>query len=227
MVTIALCLLAPWLAGCTSTPYVTPETPAAWAFDSIEALPEVGDLDGVTLKRALAARRSVRDVEPTPLTSEQQAALLWAAQGQTADWGGRTAPSAGALYPLEAYLVTADAIRHYVPAAHQAQVRRTAHALTDVAGAVGQPAALDAPALVVITGTPDRLKSKYLLRAGRYTLMEAGHAAQNVLLVSTALGLGSVPIGAFSPTAVASALALPEGEEPLYVIPVGVPGQSP
>ncbi len=148
---------------------------------------------------------------------------MWAAQGETAPWGGRTAPSAGALYPLDVYLVTGDAVRHYLPATHEAQVRETSTALAAVADAVGQDAAAAAPALFVITGTPDRLKPKYLLRAERYTYLEAGHAAQNVLLAATALGLAGVSIGSFDQAAPSRRWRCRTGQEPIYVIPLGVP----
>jgi SagB-type dehydrogenase family enzyme len=121
------------------------------------------------------------------------------------------------------YVVTGEAVSHYLPAGHQAEVRGSTEALPAVADAVGQDAAANAPALVVITGTPGRLKHKYLLRAERYTTLEAGHAAQNVLLAATALGLAGVTIGSFDQAATARALALPMGEEPIYVIPIGVP----
>jgi len=198
----------------------------SWAFDRVEDLPDAGTLDDGLLVDALTNRRSVREFAPDPITAEQSAGLLWAAQGMTADWGGRTAPSAGALYPLEVYLVTDDDVRHYVPDGHQVQVRDSTEARTAVAEAVGQDSALDATALIVITGTPDRLKPKYLLRAERYTLMEAGHAAQNLLLAATALGLGGVSIGAFDAGAVARALDLPYGEDPIYVLPIGVPARA-
>lgn len=220
---VALCLLTPLVAGCTSTPFMSGTVEDAWTFDRVEVLPDAGPLNDVTLADALAQRRSTRNFAPEPITAEQAAALMWAAQGETAPWGGRTAPSAGALYPLDVYLVTGDAVWHYLPASHEAQVRDSSSALPAVAEAVGQDAAAAAPALFVIAGTPDRLKPKYLLRAERYTYLEAGHAAQNVLLAATAIGLAGVSIGSFDQAATVRALALPDGEEPIYVIPIGVP----
>ena len=101
-------------------------------------------------------------------------------------------------------------------------MRESTEAHTRIVNAVGQDAAANAPALLVITGTPARLKPKYLLHADRYTVLEAGHAAQNVLLAATALGLGGVPIGSVHESDAGSALDLPRGEEPLYVLPIGV-----
>ena len=90
-----------------------------------------------------------------------------------------------------------------------------------VADAVGQDSARAAPAVVVISGVAARVEPKYGGRAERYVLLEAGHAAQNLLLAAAALGLGGVPIGAFGDDALARALDLPAGEETLYAIPVG------
>ena len=221
-----LCLAAPGLCACAPVLLLSDAPSGPWAFDRIEELPDPGALDGTTLAEALAGRRSVRDFEPTPLTVDQSTALLWAAQGVTAPWGGRTAPSAGALYPLEVYLVTPTGIQRYLPDEHRVQVQDNAAAQPALAVAVGQPATSAAPAVFVITGTPGRLKPKYLFRAERYTLIEAGHAAQNLLLAATAIGLGGVSIGAFDQAAVASVLGLPAGEEPIYVIPVGAPARA-
>ena len=221
-----LVLILPGLGACGPVPLLTAERPAEWAFDRVEDLPERGDLDGTTLAEALVARRSVRAFAATPLSAGQSADLLWAAQGVTASWGGRTAPSAGALYPLEVYLVTAGGIRRYLPDGHRAEVRDDTDARRALADVVGQDAAAQAPALVVITGTPRRLLPKYLMHAERYTLMEAGHAAQNLLLAATALGLGGVPIGAIDEAGVSSVLGLPDGEDPVYVIAVGTPAPS-
>ena len=87
--------------------------------------------------------------------------LLWAAQGVTSDEGGRTAPSAGALYPLEVYVVTEDAVLHYLPDGHRAESRESATVRLAVADAVGQDAARAAPAVIVIAGVPARVEPKY------------------------------------------------------------------
>ncbi len=125
------------------------------------------------------------------------------------------------------YVVTEAAVLHYLPDGHRAETRESATVRSAVADAVGQDAARAAPAVVVIAGVPARVEPKYGGRAERYVLLEAGHAAQNLLLAATALGLGAVPIGAFGDDALARALDLPPGEETVYAIPVGQPsGQS-
>jgi SagB-type dehydrogenase family enzyme len=178
----------------------------------------------LTLEEALAARRSVREFSDEPLTMQDLSQLLWAAQGLTAPWGGRTAPSAGALYPLEVYLVTPDGLCRYLPDGHRLEVlahddRRRALARA----ALGQEAVAGAPAVLIITAVYARTSQKYGNRAGRYVHLEAGHAAQNVLLQAVSLGLGAVPVGAFDDRAVQYALGLPPDHEPLYLIPVGHP----
>jgi SagB-type dehydrogenase family enzyme len=168
-------------------------------------------LKGTTsLEEAVARRASVRDFTAKPLAPQEISQLLWAAQGITRNWGGRAAPSAGALYPLETYLVTAEGLFHYLPARHQL-LRLTDHNLMkDLChAALGQACT--------------RESEKYGQRAERYVAMEAGHAAQNVLLQATALGLGAVPVGAFHDDRVQKALGLPDSHRPLYLIPVGHP----
>lgn len=175
------------------------------------------------LADALTQRRSARAFTDSVPTDQQAGTLLWAAQGVTSAEGGRTAPSAGARYPLEVYWLTDEEAWQYVPDGHRAQVRAPSGLRSQVADAVGQDAAVQAPALIVVTGTPERLRDRYGDRSERYTLLEAGHAAQNVLLAATALGLGAVPIGAVDDDAIVAALGLPDGESVMYVIPVGTP----
>ncbi len=166
----------------------------------------------------------MRDFTDERLTLEELSQLLWAAQGVTAEWGGRTAPSAGALYPLEIYVVTPDGLYHYLPEGHRAEILTTEDVRASLAdAALGQAAVREAPAVLVVTAVYARTEIKYGERAARYIHLEAGHAAQNVLLQAVAIGLGGVPVGAFSDAAVQRALDLPEDHEPLYLIPVGHP----
>ncbi len=182
----------------------------------------------VSLEETLATRRSKREFTEEALTLKEMSQLLWAAQGITADWGGRTAPSAGALYPLEVYLVTADGLYHYVPQGHKAIVESKGDLRPGIWEAgLKQGALKEAPVIFVITAVYERTERKYGPRAERYVMLEAGHAAQNILLQAVALGLGAVPIGAFYDEQVQEALALPSDHKPLYLIPVGHPeGES-
>ena len=187
-------------------------------------LPAPRTLGSASLEETLAARRSAREFSDEPLTLEQISQLLWSAQGITVDWGGRTAPSAGALYPLEVYVVTADGSFHYLPDGHRLRVMSRGDLRAPLAeAALDQSAVSEAPAVFVITAVYARTAGKYGDRAERYVHLEAGHACQNLLLQAVALGLGAVPIGAFSDAEVQSVLGLPADQEPLYLIPVGHP----
>ncbi|MEE8163144.1 MAG: SagB/ThcOx family dehydrogenase [Anaerolineae bacterium] len=188
------------------------------------ALPEPRLKGEISLEEALARRRSVRSFTEEELTLEEISRLLWAAQGMTADWGGRTAPSAGALYPLEVYVATANGLYHYVPQGH----RVISESQDDLRlklweAGLRQDWIREAPAVFVITAIYERTAKKYGGRAERYVKLEAGHTCQNILLQAVALDLGAVPIGAFYDDQVQAALSLPTDHEPLYLIPVGHP----
>jgi SagB-type dehydrogenase family enzyme len=188
------------------------------------ALPEPRVHGQLSLEEALAQRRSVRSFTEQELTLEEISQLLWAAQGLTADWGGRTAPSAGALYPLEVYVVTPDGLYHYVPKGHKVIVESQDDLRRDLwEVALKQDAIRDAPAVFVMTAVYERTAGKYGQRAERYVRLEAGHACQNILLQAVALNLGAVPIGAFYDDQVQAVLSIPPDHEPLYLIPVGRP----
>jgi SagB-type dehydrogenase family enzyme len=151
--------------------------------------------------------------------------LLWAIQGTTHERGFRTAPSAGALYPLEIYLVTEEGIFHYEPERHDlAVMSRDNPSASLYRAALSQEAVRQAPAVFVVTAVYERTAQKYGdERSPRYVHLEAGHAAQNLLLQAVALNLGAVPIGAFQDEEVQAALELPADHKPLYLIPVGHP----
>lgn len=193
---------------------------------STSALPSPDRDRGPTLDTVLAGRRSIRDLSDRPVHDEAISRLLWAAQGVTATWGGRTAPSAGALYPIEVYAATAGALRRYVPSEQATVEIAREDRRPRIAQATGQETPLVAPVLIVITGVMSRTAAKYGDRAERYVQLEAGHVCQNLLLEATALGLAAVPMGAFSDDDLREALGVAEDELPLYVIPVGHPGEG-
>lgn len=187
------------------------------------ALPAVSSARGVALEEALSRRRSVRSFSSRALTSEEIARLVWAAQGITDQANGlRTAPSAGALYPIEVYLVSPDGVFRYVPASHALARLATGDRRAQLArAALDQDAVRLAAVDIVLAGVEARLARKYGARAERYLLLEAGHVAENVLLEAVSLGLGAVPIGAFQDDDVARVAELRPGEKALYVLPVG------
>jgi SagB-type dehydrogenase family enzyme len=177
----------------------------------------------VTLDEALRHRRSTRAFSSRAVGPGLALRLCWAAQGITEPREGlRTAPSAGALYPLELYVVGRDGVSRYEPR-RDALVRFGGGDRRDALAraALGQDAVRRAGVDLVLTGVVARTRAKYGARAERYVALEAGHAAQNVLLEVTALGLGAVPIGAFDDADVRRVLGAPAGETPLYVIAVG------
>jgi SagB-type dehydrogenase family enzyme len=196
------------------------------------ALPEPRAESGTSVEEALAQRRSVRAYSGEHLTTEEVSQLLWAAQGITAPWGGRTAPSAGALYPLELYVVIGDVegmdtgVYRYRPEEHELEKVLDGDLrakLTDAA--LGQDCIRAAAIDIVFTAVYERTTAKYGERGERYVQMEAGHAVQNVYLQAVALDLGTVTIGAFTDSEVKSIMNLEEQEDPLYIMPVGRRGR--
>lgn len=214
--------LASGCAQVASTPIPSPSP------ESALELPEPRYDGNVSLEQALLQRRSVRDCTGEPLTLAEVSQLLWAAQGITDARGFRTAPSAGALYPLELYVVVGDVrgltagVYRYEPEGHQLLRLTDGDERPGLAeAALGQGFVEAAAVDFVVTGVYERTTAKYGDRGVRYVHQEAGHAAQNLCLQATALGLGAVPVGAFYDDEVIRLLNLPGNETPLYIIPVG------
>ena len=183
-----------------------------------------------SLGEALQRRRSVRDYTGQSLSLQQVAQLLWAAQGSNHPTGLRTAPSAGALYPLDVLLVTGkvtgldEGVYRYHPTQHALELHHRGDPRARLArAAYGQSWLAGAAAVLVVTASYERTTRKYGERGRRYVHIEVGHAAQNALLQAAALGLGAGVVGAFDDDAVARLLDLPASEHPLYLLPVGWP----
>lgn len=182
----------------------------------------------LSLEEVLSKRRSIRDYKNEEISFEDFSQLLWSLQGITDRLNGlRTAPSAGALYPLEIYAVVGNVkglkagVYKYFPFSHSIKKVLDGDKRKDLANsALGQESIIEGAVSFVITAVYSRTTKKYSQRGERYVIMEVGHAAQNLLLQATALDLGAVPIGAFYDNKVKSLLKLDE-EEPLYIIPVG------
>lgn len=190
--------------------------------EDVIILPAPDTKGNVTVEAAISKRRSVRAFSDKELTLKEISQLLWAAQGITDKKGHRSSPSAGALYPLEIYLTKKDGLYKYIPDGHK--IRRVSD--KDLrnslqSAAFSQSSVSTASVDIIICAVYERVKSRYADRGTRYTDIEVGHAAQNVHLQAIALGLDSVPIGAFNDNAVFKLLSLPEDETPLYIIPVG------
>jgi SagB-type dehydrogenase family enzyme len=203
------------------------------SMSGIVDLPPPAVDSGVSVERALAERRSVRAYAPGALTLAELGQLLWAAQGVTAPGGLRAAPSAGALYPLELRVAVGEVagletgVYQYRPAAHCLERSDPRDLRPDLAAAAHQQAWVsDNAALVVISAQYGRTTGKYGPRGVRYAQLEAGHAAENLFLQATALGIATVVVGAFDDAAVTRLLRLEPGEEPLVLMPLGRPPEG-
>ena len=179
----------------------------------------------LSLEEVIARRRSIRQFYGQELTNAEIAQLLWAAQGVTdVQQGLRTVPSAGAFYPLELYLAQSSGFYHFDAASHCLDQLSTDDFRSDMyKAAFNQDSILEASAVFVITATYVRTASKYGDRARLYAALEAGHAAQNMLLQAVSLNLGALPIGAFDEELLHKVLVVPENDRALYIIPVGHP----
>jgi len=177
-----------------------------------------------SIEETLNRRRSVRDYKRGPLSLEQVSQLLWAASGR--NLYRRTAPSAGATYPLEIYLVVGEVegleqgIYHYSSPRHSLEMIREQDVRNRLSrAALGQEMIEEAPVNIIIAADYGRTTGHYGQRGNRYVHMEVGHVGQNVSLQAIALSLGTVMIGAFEDKEVKEVLGIKE--EPLYIIPVG------
>jgi len=181
-----------------------------------------------SIEEALLTRRSIRDYQEGGLALSDVSQLLWAAQGITDPSGKRTAPSAGALYPLEVYLVVGEVeglsagVYRYLPAEHALTLTLEGDIREALAEAsLGQEWVLNAPASILITAIFERTTRRYGQRGERYVYMEVGSVAQNVYLQAVPLGIGTVFVGAFHEDQVIQAAGIVEGEVPVCILPVG------
>ena len=203
-------------------------------------LPEPVKDSDTSIEEALLERRSIRRYKDDPLTLAEVSQLLWAAQGITAHWGGRTAPSAGATYPLEVYVVVgnvcdlSEGIYKYKPHGHKLEMVAEGDKRAELCdAALGQRCVRDGAIVIVFSAVYERTTGRYKTpvrdertgasypRGVRYVHMEVGHAAQNVYLEAVSLNLGTVVVGAFSDGEVKKIINMPEEERPLYIMPVG------
>ncbi len=187
-------------------------------------LPKPKEKGLTSIEETLNKRRSVRDYKKRPLGLEEISQLLWAASGK--NLYRRTAPSAGATYPLETYLVVGEVeglepgIYHYSFSSHRLERIREQDIRKKLCrSALGQSMIEEAPIDIIIAADYDRTTGHYGQRGIRYVHMEVGHVGQNISLQANALSLGTVMIGAFEDNQVKEVLGIKE--EPLYIIPVG------
>jgi len=199
-----------------------------------EALRLPRQLPSADLWQALRLRRSIRDFADEPLSQESLALLLWAGQGITRRGFVplRTAPSAGALYPVETY-VCAGRVEGLRPGVYHWELpdERLApvSARGDVAraaceAALGQDMVAAAPVTFVWSAVWARSAEKYGDRALRYAYLDAGHLAENLHLAATSVGLGACMIGAFFDDAMNALIGVDgQDEAVIYAACVGKP----
>jgi SagB-type dehydrogenase family enzyme len=192
------------------------------------SLPEPRLSSATSVEEALRKRRSVREYTSGGLTLAELGQLLWAAYGVTRPDGKRTAPSARELYPLRVYALAGSVdglepgLYRYEPASHSLELRTAGDLRSRLYQATfSQGAVLEAPAILVFSGLYALADAEFGAGGRQYVHMDLGHAGENVHLQAVALGLGTVVIGAFRPAGVQELLQLPEGETPLYLMPVG------
>ncbi len=185
-------------------------------------LPSPGLSGAMSVEAAIASRRSQRSYRKAPLTMAEISQILWAAQGVTDPQRGlRTAPSARALYLLNVYFFPGDVtgipkwMFRYSPKDHALIGLSAGDRKKDLFEAAGQKPIQEAPAALLITGIASKTSNPM------WMYLEAGHAAQNVYLQATALDMGTVVMAGFPPDKVRKVLALPEDEQPIYIMPLG------
>lgn len=195
------------------------------------ALPQPSIAGKVSVEQAIQQRRTVRNFREIPLSLPQLAQMLWAAQGITDSKGlGRSAPSGGARYPLDVYIVVGkkgvgdleEGVYHYAPESHSiSSVGRKDLRKELAAACLGQMWMAEAPVMFVITAEYKRITGRYGDRGVRYAQIEAGHVGQNIFLQAEALGLGAGIVGAYHDAEVVKAMGIPLEREPLLIMPVG------
>ena len=223
----------PLLASLTSSLAVFILSTAQVSMGADIFLPKPSYKGTVTVEEALKSRRTHRSFQARPIALQQFSQILWAAYGVTARNFGlylKTAPSAGALYPLDIYAVVGDkgvetlqpGTYHYRPDDHSISLIKKGDLRVVVAErSLHQMWIAKAPFILVITGEYGRSTIKYGRRGVIYTHIETGHVGQNIFLQTEALGLKAGIVGAFNNKQVIKALGLPASHDPLVIMPVG------
>jgi SagB-type dehydrogenase family enzyme len=200
----------------------------------IVGLPSASPPNPRSLHDSIRNRRSIRQFAGTPISSRSLSYLLWSSTGISRTERGcefRTAPSAGALYPIETYLclnnveTISPGIYHYSVKGHCLEFLRAGdHASAVARAALDQKMCRAAAVVFVWTAVFQRSKWKYGQRAYRYVYLDAGHIAENLALAATSLDLGSCHIAALYDDEVNSLLGVDGIEEStLYMTVVGHP----
>ncbi len=194
-------------------------------------LPSPIAVSETSIEETLWQRKSVREYEKKGLTLQDVGQILWSSYGVNAPrGGGRTVPSAGAIYPLNFYLVAREVeviepgVYRYLPQAgslSEIVAGTVSHELALACS--GQDFVEKAPACLVFAADLTKMAEKYGRRGELYVYYEVGHAGENVYLQVQSLGLGTVAVGAFDEAAVGNLLGLAQEERVLYLMPFGIP----
>jgi len=196
---------------------------------SMLKLPEPGYTSNVSIEEAIQGRRSTRRYKDDALTLKEVSQLLWAAQGITGlEKGFRAAPSAGAMYPLDLYVVAGNVegldagVYRYSPGGHTITKTMDGDIRRELTEACLNQRMIERGAFtIVFTAIYERTTNRYGDRGIRYVHVDVGHAAENIYLQVVSMGLGTVAMGAFDDLAVKRILSLSPEQEPLYLMPVG------
>jgi len=241
---LSLLILIIVVTGCNGSNYENPavDTPGSENANQAEgakltyALPAPETKGEMSVQEALANRRSERNFKDQELSLEELSQILWAAYGVTSPrpddpavrGGLRTAPSAGARYPLEVYAIVGKVVGidpgvyKYDSAGHQIMMVVEGDMRKELSdAALSQNMVSQAPLTVFYSAITERTTERYGERGHGYVYIELGHSAQNVYLQAEALGLGTCAVGAFSEDALCRVLKVPDNETPLYLMPVG------
>ena len=199
---------------------------SALAKEKTVPLPAPSRKGSISVEEALSKRRSVRDFAETPLSIQEVAQLVWAAQGISYAPNRRTSPSAGATYPLTLYLVVNRAqglesgVYRYAHEEHGLEPLKTGDVSDGLVRAcLNQRFVKSASVVLVLAAKAERTTQQYGGRGVRYVHMECGHAGQNIYLQAEAMGLGTVAVGAFEDARVQELTGITEPV--MYLFPVG------
>lgn len=190
-------------------------------------LPDPKHKSNVSIEEAISSRRSKRNYKSEHINIGQLSQILWAAQGitgQIGDYKLRAAPSAGALYPIEIYVVLPKGVYLYLPQGHKLKKIKSGDLRSELAkAALNQWWIRDTSCDIVITAVYERTMAKYGQRGVRYAVIEAGAVTENVYLQVESLELGTVSVGAFNDRDVQKILNIPDNRRPLIIMPIGYP----
>lgn len=182
----------------------------------------------LALSKLLEGRESIRKFADRSISLQELSSILWAGQGMKESSKKRTTPSAGALYPIELFVIAGNiaglkaGVYHYENSSHSLKLIVAEDKRKELLnkGALRQEWVSTAPAILVITFVKSRTSEKYGERAMRYIEIETGSSMQNIYLMAQSIGLGTCAVGAFDDAKVKSIIGLKE-EEVALLMPIG------